>query len=262
MTVPAAVAHGGAGAGPHRLPNIEVAVSRARGILEAGGSAVKAAVEACVILEDDPVFNAGTGAVFRTDGSVSLDASIQTSDGRMGFVIAMSDTPNPIMVAADLLDEGINGLAGDGARSWADDRGFEKSTVEGRPPHDEVSDTVGVVTRDATGAIACATSTGGCSNRPPGRVGDVPLPGCGYWVQEGVGVGATGIGEAITRSLLSYRVADRIIGGSRLGDGMQWALDEIVEDGAEVGIIALGSDGEGLGLSNRPNMPWASWIGR
>ena len=47
-----------------------------------------------------------------------------------------------------------------------------------------------------------------------------------------------------------------------MGDGMQWALDEIVEDGAEVGIIALGSDGEGQGLSNRTNMPWASWIGR
>jgi isoaspartyl peptidase/L-asparaginase-like protein (Ntn-hydrolase superfamily) len=75
-------------------------------------------------------------------------------------------------------------------------------------------------------------------------------------------VGATGIGEAITRSLLSFRVADRIIGGSRLKDAMQWALDEIVEDGAEVGIIAMGSDGEGLGLSNRTNMPWAGWIGR
>ena len=255
MRVPAVVAHGGAGAGPHRLPNIEAAVSRAAEILEAGGSAVEAAVEACVILEDDPVFNAG-------DGSVSLDASIHTSDGRMGFVIAMSDTPNPIRVAADLLDEGINGLAGDGARSWADDRGFEKASVEGRPPHDEVSDTVGVVTRDATGAIACATSTGGCSNRPPGRVGDVPLPGCGFWVQEGVGVGATGIGEAITRSLLSYRVADRISDGAGLEDAMKWALDEIAEDGAEIGIIAMGPAGEGLGTSNRPNMPWARWTGQ
>ena len=65
MTVPAAVAHGGAGVGPHRLPNIEAAVSRAAEILEAGGSAVEAAIEACVILEDDPVFNAGSGAVFR-----------------------------------------------------------------------------------------------------------------------------------------------------------------------------------------------------
>lgn len=64
--------------------------------MEAGGSAVEAAVEACVVLEDDPVFNAGTGAVYRTDGSVLLDASLQTSDGRMGFVIAMRDTPNPL----------------------------------------------------------------------------------------------------------------------------------------------------------------------
>ncbi len=261
MHVPAVVAHGGAGAGPHRLPNIEAAVSRAAEILEAGGSAVEAAVEACVILEDDPVFNAGTGSVFRTDGSVLLDASIQTSDGRMGFVIAMSDTPNPIRVAADLLDEDINGLAGDGARLWADQRGFERATVEGRPPHEGASDTVGVVARDATGEIACATSTGGCSYRPRGRVGDVPLPGCGFWVQEGVGVGATGIGEAITKSLLSYRVADRIIDGSGLGDAMRWALDEIVEDGAEIGIIAMGSEGEGMGLSNRTNMPWVKWSG-
>tara|TARA_Y100000588_G_scaffold61076_2_gene60216 strand:+ start:9775 stop:10563 length:789 start_codon:yes stop_codon:yes gene_type:complete len=259
LAKPAAVAHGGAGAGPERQPNIEAAVSRAAEILSSGGSAVEAAVESCVILEDDPVFNAGTGSVFRTDGSVLLDASIQTSDGRMGFVIAMEDTPNPIRVAADLLDEGINGLTALGARKWADERGFPKGPVEGRPPHDEVSDTVGVVTRDKHGSIACATSTGGCSNRPPGRVGDVPLPGCGFWVQECVGVGATGIGEAITRALLSYRVADRIASGMGLEEAMQWALDETIDDGDEVGIIALGQDGPGFGLSNRPNMPWAAW---
>ncbi len=98
MAVPAAIAHGGAGPGPSRQTNVEVSISRAVEILEAGGSAVEAAVEACVVLEDDPVFNAGTGAVYRTDGSVLLDASLQTSDGRMGFVIAMCDTPNPIRV--------------------------------------------------------------------------------------------------------------------------------------------------------------------
>ena len=259
MVQPAAVAHGGAGAGPERQPNIEAAVAKAAEILSSGGSAVEAAVESCVILEDDPVFNAGTGSVFRTDGSVLLDASIQTSDGKMGFVIAMENTPNPIRVAAELLDEGINGLTGGGARNWADERGFDRGPVEGRPPHDEVSDTVGVVTRDRSGAIACATSTGGCSNRPPGRVGDVPLPGCGFWVQEGIGVGATGIGEAITRALLSFRVADRAIGGDGLEESMRWALEETVEEGAEVGIIALGSEGPGIGLSNRTNMPWATW---
>ncbi len=260
MTVPAAVAHGGAGAGPNRLENVERAVAIAAGILESGGSAVDAAVEACVILEDDPVFNAGQGSVFRTDGSVLLDASIQTSDGRMGFVIAMEETPNPIRVAADLLDEDLNGLTGEGARIWADKMGLPRSQVQGSSR--DGSDTVGVVARDRTGAIACATSTGGCSYRPPGRVGDVPLPGCGFWVQEGVGVGATGIGEAITRGMLSYRAAERILSGSTPEESIIWVLDECLEEDAEVGIIALGSEGKGYGLSNKTNMPWASWIAR
>ena len=131
MTVPAAVAHGGAGPGPDRQHNVELALSIATKILQSGGSAIEAAVEACVALEDDPVFNAGTGGVFRNDGSVSLDASIQTSDGRIGFVIGMEDTPNPIRVAKDLLDEEINGLAGMGARIWADERGPHQGPSRG-----------------------------------------------------------------------------------------------------------------------------------
>jgi Asparaginase len=134
MALAAVVAHGGAGAGPERLANVERAVAIAAGILESGGSSVEAAVEACVVLEDDPVFNAGTGSVFRKDGSLELDASIQTSDGRMGFVIAIQETPNPIKVAASLLDEGVNGLTGDGARTWADEQGLPRSHVKGRPP--------------------------------------------------------------------------------------------------------------------------------
>ena len=262
MAIPAVVAHGGAGAGPERLANVERAVAIAAGILDSGGSAIKAAVEACVVLEDDPVFNAGTGSVFRTDGSVHLDASIQTSEGKMGFVIGMQDTPNPIRVAADLLDEDINGLSGDGARLWADSKGFEKSNVQGRPPFKGATDTVGVVARDKSGLIVCATSTGGTSKRPPGRVGDVPLPGCGFWVQDGVGVGATGIGEAITRGMISLRVADRILDGNGLEESMMWALEECLEEDAEVGIIALGAEGTGHGVSNSTNMPWASWIAR
>ena len=73
---------------------------------------------------------------------------------------------------------------------------------------------------------------------PPGRVGDVPLPGSGFWVHEGVGVGATGIGEAITRGLLSFKVADLISRGE-IEKSMMKALDESIEEGAEVGIIAL-----------------------
>ena len=93
-------------------------------------------------------------------------------------------------------------------------------------------------------------------------MGDVPLPGCGFWVQDGVGVGATGIGEAITRGMISLRVADRILEGNDLEESMMWALEECLEGGAEVGIIALGSEGTGHGVSNSTNMPWASWIAR
>ena len=77
IIVPAVIAHGGAGPGPNRQENLETAVQKAADILKSGGNALEAAVEACVILEDDPVFNAGTGSVIRTDGSVLTDASIK-----------------------------------------------------------------------------------------------------------------------------------------------------------------------------------------
>ena len=80
-----------------------------------------------------------------------------------------------------------------------------------------------------------------------------------FWVQQDVGVGATGIGEAITRAMLSYRVADRISSGDGLMDAVKSTLDEFIDNESEVGIIALGIDGPGVGHSNRENMPWATW---
>ena len=261
MAIPAVVAHGGAGPGPERNENVEIAVREAARILQSGGSALDAAIEACVILENDPVFNAGTGGVFRNDGSVLLDASIQTCDGRLGFVIAMHDTPNPIRVAAALLDEEINGLTGQGAREWADKRGFVNAKVEGRHPVEDIGDTVGVITRDKNGLFACATSTGGCSFRPPGRVGDVPLPGSGFWTQTGVAVAATGNGEEITNNLLSYRVLDKFVQSSdSLKEVLSWGLKEFIDDSISVGMIALSDKGEGVGIANT-DMPWSTWIG-
>ena len=267
MTIPAVIAHGGAGPGPDRQENLEVAVRKAAEILSAGGSALDAAVQACVILEDDPVFNAGTGSVMRTDGSVLTDASIQTGDGKVGFVIAMEDTPNPILVAADLLDEDINGLTSQGARIWADEKGHVKRKVDGVSPKGQIGDsqteifgdTVGVIARDKEGDIVVATSTGGCSHRPPGRVGDVPLPGSGFWAQEGLAVAATGIGEAITRALLSYKVYEKTKSMKfSLEDSMKWGLESLIAPEHSVGMIALGPKGPGFGISNT-DMPWATW---
>ena len=97
-------------------------------------------------------------------------------------------------------------------------RSHLKAEVEGRSPEGQIGDinaeitgdTIGVIARDNSGMIVVATSTGGCSFRPPGRVGDVPLPGSGFWAEDGLAVAATGIGEAITRALLSNRVYERI----------------------------------------------------
>tara|TARA_B100000029_G_C17532658_1_gene943807 strand:- start:498 stop:1370 length:873 start_codon:yes stop_codon:yes gene_type:complete len=286
MVAPAIVVHGGAGAGPDRLPNLQPAIEVARRVFEGGGNAIEAAVEACVVLEDDPVFNAGTGSVLRTDGSVLTDASLHVSDGRMGFVAVMENTPNPIRICVDLLNEDLNGLAGAGARAWADERGHTNAPVVGRPPKgnkgdvgelgapldsavgDSATDTVGAIARDATGLIAAATSTGGTSYRPPGRVGDVPLPGCGFWAGEGLAVASTGVGESITRALLSYRVHERIRSQSEqsgmdpttdaLAAAMNWGIDSLIAPDKQVGIIALGPEGEGAGSANT-DMPWATW---
>ena len=122
------------------------------------------------------------------------------------------------------------------------------------------TDTVGVIARDSSGLIATATSTGGTSHRPAGRVGDVPLPGCGFWVEDGLGVAATGVGEAITTALLSFRVHQKIqnTGKSNLESGMVWGIRELIKPGTAVGIISLASDGEGCGTANT-DMPWATW---
>lgn len=256
----AIIAHGGAGADPQKKSNIEDAIQKGSSLLESGLSAVDAAVDVCVILENDPVFNAGTGSVTRLDGSVLVDASIHVSDGRLGFVTSMPETPNPIKVAQTLLDEEINGLGGIGAREWADQRGIPRSAVIPRATGETASgDTVGVIAMDSEGVMATATSTGGCSDRPAGRIGDVPLPGCGFWVESGVAVAATGIGEAITREILSHRVHGWIY-----GDGMPMvhAFEKVIEtrfdESTDIGLIGMSSDGSCVARANT-NMPWASW---
>jgi len=185
----------------------------------------------------------------------------------LGFVIAMEDTPNPIRVAADLLDEEINGLTSIGARLWADHRGHLRAKVEGRAPEGQIGDkdaeitgdTVGIIARDRSGVIVAATSTGGCSFRPPGRVGDVPLPGSGFWAEGCLAVAATGIGEAITQALLSNRVFERIRNdGVSLEESMKWGIEHLISPEHSVGLIALGPNGPGVGFANT-DMPWATW---
>ncbi|MGB0791169.1 MAG: isoaspartyl peptidase/L-asparaginase [Candidatus Thalassarchaeaceae archaeon] len=256
----AIIAHGGAGADPAKTANIQSAVDAGGRSLAQGASALEVAVMVCAALEDDPAFNAGTGSVTRQDGSVLVDASVQTGDGQMGFVVSMPETPNPVRVAAALIDEGVNGLAGMGARAWADERGFPRADVIPRPPDDAKSgDTVGAIALDSQGRIAVATSTGGCSDRPPGRVGDVPLPGCGFWAESGIAVAATGIGEAITREMLCFRVHNQISRKDKtMPEAFKSAISTRFDEETDVGLIGINEAGATHAHSNT-NMPWASW---
>ena len=166
MVEPALVCHGGAGHGARDQPGVDIASAAGWDVLTSGGTALQAVLDAVMIMEDDTRLNAGTGGRMRDDGSVQLDAAVATSDGRLGMVMAIEETPNPILVAAELLDEPFHALAGEGARTWADSKGVQRAPVVGSP-RPIASDTVGAIAREQSGALAVASSTGGCTGRPP-----------------------------------------------------------------------------------------------
>jgi L-asparaginase / beta-aspartyl-peptidase len=212
---PAIIVHGGAGpikddSLPARLDGCKAAALAGWKVLGEGGSALGAAEAAVIALEDNPLFNAGTGSTLNSLGRVEMDAAIM--DGatlRAGAVAAVSGVKNPIKLARRILEDGRHVmLAGDGALWFAREIGLpecfpesliverEKARWEGK------HGTVGCVAVDADGKLAVATSTGGIFNKLPGRVGDSPLIGCGTYADEHGGVSCTGHGEAIMRIVL------------------------------------------------------------
>ena len=247
------VVHGGAGHSVEEQDGVDAAADIGWELLAGGADAVSAAVAAVVALEDDPRFNAGTGSCLRADGSVQVDAAVACSDGRLGMVAAVDDIANPVRVARRVMDEEFDTLAGSGARAYAQDHGIVPAPVSGSQ-RKSATDTVGAVALDAQGVFAVASSTGGVSGRPVGRVGDTPHWGGGLWTDAGIGIAATGIGEAISRRLLCFRVAQKMANGLSLTEALAWGVALYPAD-VEIGLIAL-SEGEGAGISNA-SMPWA-----
>ena len=199
--------------------------------------AVALAVEA---MEDEPLFNAGKGSVLDETGEVSMDASIMRGrDQAAGAVIGVSTTRHPIRAAHRLLAQGwpvmLAGPAGDAFakkhdleqmdsawfetdlrraqwKKWKDQRLRPGATDEEDAilDHDGEEDgwgTVGAVALDVHGHVAAATSTGGMTGKPLGRVGDTPIIGAGTWADGVVAVSCTGVGEAFIRTVAAHSVA-------------------------------------------------------
>jgi beta-aspartyl-peptidase (threonine type) len=245
------ICHGGAGHTPKVQDGVDKAAKTGWKVLNETDNALKSAIAATIIMEDDFRFNAGTGSCLRDDGRVQNDTAVATSDGRMGAITNLQDFKNPVLIANELLDEFVNMLAGEGAIKFALEKGFKQAKVEGSEKG-WTGDTVGAVAQSSNGDIAVASSTGGVRGRPVGRVGDTPLWGSGFYCDKNIGILATGVGEAITEQLMCYRVAQY---SENLEKSLEWGVKLLPKE-TGVGIIAISKDGQICGTSNT-SMPFS-----
>lgn len=279
--LPVVLVHGGAGDVPDeaRAAHAEgcrVAAERGLAVLLATGSAIDAAVAAVRVLEDDPRFNAGTGACLTSAGTIELDASIMEGTSlRAGAVACLPPFREPIAIARTVMDDGRHVLyVADGARAFAIERGYvpaEPTSMmteaararlasfrEGRVGGGWAGGTVGAVVCDASGRVVAATSTGGMVGKRPGRVGDSPILGAGTYADDAAGAAsATGDGEAALRLGLTRFAIERM----RQGASAREAADaSIAAFGAKVagkgGIILVSPRGEAAWARNTATMSY------
>ncbi len=278
------VIHGGAGTiergkmSAEREQEYRAALERALiagyEILKRGGSSLDATEAAVRVLEDDPHFNAGKGAVFTNAGTNELDAAIM--DGktlRAGAVASLKHIKNPINLARLVMEKsGHVMMDGEGAEAFAAANGLElvdqkyfyteerwqalqkmkeaeksgggggkKFIVTDQDRHG----TVGAVALDKNGNLAAATSTGGTTNKKIGRVGDSPIIGGGTYANNTTcAVSATGDGEYFIRSVVAHDISALMeYRGMKLQEAAQMVLDKVAKIGGTGGLIAIDQDG-------------------
>ncbi len=286
------VIHGGAGTitrdqlteerEDHYHQALRAALDAGYEILEAGGSAMDAVIAAVVIMEDEPVFNAGRGAVFTSEGTNELDAAVMDgADRNAGAVAGVTSLKNPIQLARLVMDESPHVMmVGEGAETFGaqfdletvdPDYYFteerwealqraqeaEEVSVDWRGDENRMMGTVGAVARDRDGNLAAATSTGGMTNKRFGRVGDVPVIGAGtYASNASCAVSATGHGEYFIRNVVSREICARM---EHRGETLQAAaeavvMDQLYDHGGTGGIVAIDRDGHFSMVLNTPGM--------
>lgn len=239
--------HGGAGDIPEdkRAGHADGCAAAARAgaeVLAKGGSALDAVQRAVETLEDDPRFNAGTGACLTEGGNLELDASIMNGDLTAGAVCVLPPFLHPIAIARAILEDGRHVLyASEGAVRFALAHGFTRATPDemitpavrerwsrgrGGKAESYTGSTVGAVARDRNEHVASATSTGGTFFKSEGRVGDTPIVGAGTYADDSAGAAsATGLGEAILRVCMTKSAIESL----RQGDLAQEAASKAVE---------------------------------
>jgi len=264
------IVHGGAGAPhPDEYDHRQSAVGRA---LDAGWEALaEGALEAVVAavrsLEDEPALNAGIGASLNRDGDVELDAGLMEGTTlRAGAVGAVRDVRHPVDLARAVMEDGRHVLiVGQGAAEFARASGVETCdpatflTDRQLRRWQEPADTVGAVARDDLGRTAVAVSTGGMARKWPGRVGDSPLPGAGFYADDRGGAACgTGVGEGFMRLCLCHLAVMEMAHGMSADQVAEAAVSHLrARVGGSGGIILIDASGRSAAAFNTPFMPWA-----
>lgn len=261
--------HGGAGTIPKDLPESEKqayldslskALALGRDALAAGGTSLDAVEKVVRFLEDDPLFNAGKGAVFTHEGTHELDAAIM--DGRSlscGSVAGLKTVKNPISLARLVMEKSPHVfMVGAGAEKFADEMKVERVSNEHfstpkrrrqleealRKEEDRPKGTVGAVALDVHGNLAAATSTGGMTNKRFGRLGDVPVIGAGTYANNRTcAISATGWGEQFIKNTVAHDISALM---EYRGLTLQQAAGEVIHrklKPGDGGVIGVGRDG-------------------
>ncbi len=253
---------------------LEAALRAGFAVLQEGGSAVDAVAAAIPPMEDAPLFNAGKGAVFTSEASVELDASIM--DGatlNAGAVAGVTTIKNPILAARLVMEQSPHVmLTGSGAEAFARQHGLEEventyfhtdrrretlrrvqerersesGFLQTDPEAWQMTGTVGAVALDQNGHLAAATSTGGMTNKRFGRVGDSPIIAAGTYADDRTcAVSATGHGEYFIRLAIAHDISARMM---YLGESVEAAAHTVIHDkltdlGGTGGVIALDAEG-------------------
>ncbi len=266
---------------------LEAAVLKGKEILERGGSSLDAVEAAVRLLEDAPEFNAGRGSVFTSDGGHEMDAAVMDGASlRAGAVAGVRRVKNPVALARLVLEKSPHVLlSGPGADLFAKESGLEMAPPsyfhteerwrdllrakakagEKAPPSPpeapEPHGTVGAVALDLRGHLAAATSTGGMTNKRPGRIGDSPVIGAGTYADDRTcAVSCTGWGEFFLRAVAAHDVAARMAYGKEpLEKAAEEVLTRIAGMGGDGGLIAV--DGRGnLCLKFNTEGMYRAWL--
>lgn len=248
---------------------LQLALDAGYAVLVAGGSSLDAVSTAVRSLEDNPLFNAGQGAVLTHDGRAELDASIM--DGRnlrAGAVAGLLHIRNPIDLARHVMENSPHVmLTGSGAEEFAIEQGFtlvpnsyfitpvRKQQLERvlRSDAHALNDllahgTVGAVALDRNGDLAAATSTGGMTDKRWGRVGDSPIIGAGTYANNAsCAVSATGHGEYFMRAVVAHDICAMV-------EYKGVSLERAVHDVIQVKLTKLGGDGGVIAIDAAGNI--------